>query len=205
MDASDQIFISSGAGGNEREQDILQAALGLFLRYGYRRVTMDDIASDAGMSRPALYQFHANKKALYRAIVTQLVAQSLDRMRLIAAGEGSGEDRVFSVIREGVLAMMEWLEKTSHGAELLDLSGELCQDIISSFAEEKTAVLSGIYAEYLQGTGISPQDVAWQLTDWLEGMKARIRVREEREAALRLFLSTQFAGLRANQAQARAN
>ena len=45
----------------DKRAQILDQAMDLVMRYGYSRVTMDDIARAAGMSRPALYQFFRNK------------------------------------------------------------------------------------------------------------------------------------------------
>ena len=47
---------------------VLDGAMRVFLSYGYQRVTMDDIAKTAEMSRPALYLLFKNKADIYRAI-----------------------------------------------------------------------------------------------------------------------------------------
>ena len=38
-----------------KRDKVLAAARGIFLRYGFKRVTMNDIAEAASISRPALY------------------------------------------------------------------------------------------------------------------------------------------------------
>ena len=45
----------------------------VFLAYGYSRVTMDDIARAAEVSRPALYLLFRNKADIYRAIGAMLL------------------------------------------------------------------------------------------------------------------------------------
>ena len=52
-----------------RRQKIIDAAFEVFLRYGYRRTTMDDIAALVGLSRPTLYLTFPNKEAVFRAVV----------------------------------------------------------------------------------------------------------------------------------------
>jgi AcrR family transcriptional regulator len=40
---------------DDKRTRILAAARSVFLRYGFKRVNMNDIADAAGVSRPALY------------------------------------------------------------------------------------------------------------------------------------------------------
>ena len=54
---------------------ILDGAMKVFLAYGYSRVTMDDIARAAEISRPALYLLFKNKADIYRAIGAMLLEQ----------------------------------------------------------------------------------------------------------------------------------
>ena len=51
----------------------------VFLTYGYARVTMEDIARAAEISRPALYLLFKNKADIYRAIGAALLEQSAER------------------------------------------------------------------------------------------------------------------------------
>lgn len=44
--------------------EITQKALELFMRYGLRSVSMDDISKSVGMSKKTLYQYYSNKEAL---------------------------------------------------------------------------------------------------------------------------------------------
>ncbi|MEO6304053.1 MAG: TetR/AcrR family transcriptional regulator [Bacteroidia bacterium] len=48
----------------ETQEKILKAALALFFKYGIKRVTMDDIAKELGMSKKTIYQFYKEKDDL---------------------------------------------------------------------------------------------------------------------------------------------
>src|ERR1700755_64096 len=50
-----------------RRDEILDIAVGLFARRGYRGVSMDDIGSAAGVTGPALYHHFAGKEAMLAA------------------------------------------------------------------------------------------------------------------------------------------
>lgn len=49
----------------ERERLILDAAHARFAAHGFAAVTMDDVAADAGVTKPLLYAYFGNKERLY--------------------------------------------------------------------------------------------------------------------------------------------
>ena len=52
------------------EQIILDAALKVFARYGYKKSTLEDIASELGMTNTAMYAYASNKRDLYERTVS---------------------------------------------------------------------------------------------------------------------------------------
>lgn len=67
---------------NEKSLRVLEAAKVVFLRYGYRRVTMQDLAKEAGISRPALYLIYPNKEEVFKAVARQMSTESLAAIRV---------------------------------------------------------------------------------------------------------------------------
>lgn len=65
----------------KNEDKVIQAAQEVFLRYGFRRVTMADIAEAAHMSRPALYLVFPSKEEILTAVVSRVFAVMLDEIR----------------------------------------------------------------------------------------------------------------------------
>jgi AcrR family transcriptional regulator len=51
-----------------RTNTVLNAALAVFARYGFKRVSMEDIALEANMSRPALYLIYPNKASIFTGL-----------------------------------------------------------------------------------------------------------------------------------------
>lgn len=70
---------------DSKQARIMDAALQLFLRHGYRKVSMSDIAEAAQMSRPSLYAAFANKESVFAAQVQRqrmlCVAETERRVR----------------------------------------------------------------------------------------------------------------------------
>ena len=54
-----------------RERRILDAALDIFSEKGFVGASMDDIAAEAGISKPTLYQYFPSKDELFTAMMSQ--------------------------------------------------------------------------------------------------------------------------------------
>lgn len=61
----------------DRRTAVLQTALVTFARFGYRKTTMDQVAQDAGISRPGLYFLFSSKQALFREAVERSLGEDL--------------------------------------------------------------------------------------------------------------------------------
>ncbi|MDU1671176.1 MAG: helix-turn-helix domain-containing protein, partial [Bradyrhizobium sp.] len=56
---------------------ILDAAMLVFRRHGFRRSSIEQAAEEAGLTRQALYHHFASKEALFRAVIERLYEQGL--------------------------------------------------------------------------------------------------------------------------------
>ncbi|HJT51233.1 MAG TPA: TetR family transcriptional regulator [Nitrosospira sp.] len=72
-------------------QHIIDAARRVFLRRGVSRSTMEHIASDAGVTRGAIYWHFANKLDLIQAMREQVFLPLIDRMDDTLLIEGRGD------------------------------------------------------------------------------------------------------------------
>ena len=64
-----------------REERVLEAATDVFLRYGFARTTMGDIAERSGISRPALYLVFPGKEEVFAAAICRLTDDQLANIR----------------------------------------------------------------------------------------------------------------------------
>lgn len=81
-----------------KEEQILEAALDVFSRHGFRGTTIDEIAEVAGMSKPNLLYYFRTKEAMHRALIERVLDTWLDPLREFDA-EGSPETEIRSYIR----------------------------------------------------------------------------------------------------------
>jgi AcrR family transcriptional regulator len=78
-----------GAASDEaRRRGLLDAALGVFARYGFRKTSMDEVARAAQLSRQGLYLHFATKEELFRATLLYVLSDSLSAAE-IALADGS--------------------------------------------------------------------------------------------------------------------
>jgi AcrR family transcriptional regulator len=60
----------------EMKERILEKANELFMRYGIRSITMDEIAAQLGISKKTIYQFYADKDQIVEAVVGQEIKRN---------------------------------------------------------------------------------------------------------------------------------
>lgn len=68
-----------------KRRQITEAALALFLRQGYGKTSMDQIAADAGVSKQTVYKQFADKETLFQEIARGVTANSDQILKELAA------------------------------------------------------------------------------------------------------------------------
>ncbi len=174
MTVSDPLQTSSRAEDGRRAR-ILEAAERLVLAYGYHRVTMDDLARAAGISRPTLYLSFRNKADIYRAISSLVLDQSAATAERILAGPGPVEALLIQAMDEAAFSLLRRFLATPHGAEILDLKNELAGDLHGQWRERIIRAIAGLIRRQAgDGTArheLTPEGVATVFMAALEGLK----------------------------------
>src|SRR5581483_9881124 len=79
----------------ERERQMLEVAGRSFAAHGFHAVSMDEIAKQAGISKPMLYHYFGSKEGLYVAYVRQQGRALLAGMRDATGPDASPADRLW--------------------------------------------------------------------------------------------------------------
>ena len=56
-----------------KQEQIIQAARKLFNKFGYKRVSMDEIAKEAGVTKKTVYSYFASKEDLLKYFINEEV------------------------------------------------------------------------------------------------------------------------------------
>lgn len=70
----------------ETREKLISAARKAFATKGYAASSMDDITAEAGLTRGALYHNFGDKKGLLQAVIDQIDAEMLARLRVVQEG-----------------------------------------------------------------------------------------------------------------------
>jgi AcrR family transcriptional regulator len=104
----------------DRRSRILDGARAAFLRFGFERASMADIAAGAGVSRTAVYHYFPGKEDVLRAVVDELNAKSLNE-----AAEALDKSQTLDAALTGLLEAkfvrtLAVITESPHGLELVD-------------------------------------------------------------------------------------
>ncbi|KFB08749.1 TetR/AcrR family transcriptional regulator [Nitratireductor basaltis] len=187
--------------GENKRLRIVEGALRTFLTYGFARTTMDDIAQAAGLSRPALYLEFRNKADIFRAVGQDLLEQSSAKAKEALRGSGSLRERILAALDAAVFDLMDEINASPHGVELVDMENRIASDIVSGWRDVLVEAFTHEFASaarregvVLAERGLTAASLAEMLLDMLEGMRMRGECGPgAREAADRMLLLAETA------------
>lgn len=79
------------------EKDIIIKAGELFVKYGIKSMTMDDIAREMGVSKKTLYQFVENKKDLVKKVMHLHIHNQQDCICEMHTAKGNAIDKLMEI------------------------------------------------------------------------------------------------------------
>jgi AcrR family transcriptional regulator len=117
---------------------ILDAALSVFRRHGFRRSSIEQAAEAAGLTRQALYHHFSSKEALFRAVVERLYESALAaEIAAAKAAEARGADLAGIVLAEisaRFRYLLSSLDGSPHVEELFSEHLAQARDLYQSYA-----------------------------------------------------------------------
>lgn len=166
-----------------RRDEALDTAFGVFLRFGYRKTSMDDVARAVGVSRQGLYHWFPNKAALFMGIFERHARRITDAVDHALSGDGPLADRLVDAF-DAFIGDFVGANSTDAAAmeELLlaskRLIGERMAELETDFARRIVEAVEP------HGT-LSAQEVAELLLAVSYGCKHRVASRDEYRRVMR--------------------
>ena len=169
---------------------LLEAALTLFSRHGFKRASMADIAREAGVARATLYLRFPDKRAVFEALAASVVDDALAGAEAAWRDDAPLADNLAATILGKDLRFFRLLRATPHGAELFDLDAELARVEAARLDAGFTALLvrraeaaarAGASIESLGG----PAEFAAFLSVTASGVKYETRTEDDYRTAIR--------------------
>ena len=163
-----------------REQ-IVEAAAAAFMRYGFRRVTMSDLAKEAGISRPTLYAVFASKEDVFNAVAEQMMARALGEIRESIAGAGSLKEKLEQVFEIWVVRGYELIHQAPDAKELIECTQGFSREVVEDAYAQFEKILTDVIKPYAVDD-MAPELLAHTITLSARGIKENARdVAELRE------------------------
>lgn len=143
---------------HEKTEAVLAAAWKVFLRYGYRRVTMGDLAEAAQISRPALYTIFPSKERIFVELVSRSTAENLDAIREGLPRFKTTEEKLAFAFEVWCVRPFELIRGSPDAADLLESTLEFAAEV----ASRADADFESLLAELLEP--LARKQAALQLT-----------------------------------------
>jgi len=167
-----------------RRDAILDAATQVFLRYGFKKTSMDDVARVAGLSRQGLYLHFPTKEALFKDGLTRLIDATRQAGRsALLRDELSVDQRLLEmfVAIHGVLIGQPGAE---HMNELMQTAAQLVGPAVAELEQDQIADLAKFFrttgmAARWKEKGVTAKDLAEQLFATSCGFKHRVATTAE--------------------------
>lgn len=184
-----------------REQEMLQVAERAFARRGYEAVSMQQIAVDAGISKPMVYAYFGSKEGIYLACIQRARTDLYEGVERAVAQTRRPDEQLWLA----TLAFFGWVEKNEQSYRVLygpgSVHGEALAAELSALRGDQARLIARLLAEALPGSGASGgatefEPTAYALVGAAESLAAWwLDADEPRERVARRFMNLCWAGL----------
>ncbi len=174
---------------------LLDAAVGVFTRFGFRKTSMEDVARAAGVSRQGLYLLFSNKEELFRRAVDHSLSSQLTAALDVLRRTGNSlEDRLIDACDEWSGRYIGTL--STDAADLMCAGTSLAGDTVKAYEArfEKAladALADSPMAEVCKNVGLCTAEAARALHATARGLKhgcgSRQDFRKGMTVAVRMF------------------
>lgn len=136
--------------GSQRRDQLIGVGRAAFAERGFDGISMEEIASRAGVSKPVVYEHFGGKEGLYRAVIEREMA-ALEETITASIQDGRWRDR----IENGVLALLTYVEENTDGFVIL-VHGQLPGQVgtYSTILNRVTAEVSYLLAQAFAHRGL---------------------------------------------------
>jgi AcrR family transcriptional regulator len=170
---------SRRAPGSLQREAILVAATAAFLRYGFKKTSMDDVARAARVSRQGLYLYFETKDLLFRESLQHLVSHLTSNARAVAEDRNLGlTDRLLGAF-EAVHCSAFHNASREDALELLQSAQSVASPLLAQLERDLTGIAATLLAEAgvakrWEETGVTVTQLSEQLLMSAKGIKASV-------------------------------
>jgi AcrR family transcriptional regulator len=160
---------------DEKRYRILAAALEVFFKYGYKRVSMNEIAQAAGISRPGLYLYFSSKEEVFRAAILQYADGLIEEIAKGLHSQKTIEEKVRYAFEVWTVQRFDLSLQSPEAREISDSSYAFARAALDQSYEKFESELASILRGHVKSSGnkkaLSAEKMAHILTSAVRGFK----------------------------------
>ena len=155
------------------------AATATFLRYGFKKTSMDDVAQAAGVSRQGVSLYFDSKDVLFREALQYLVSHMISTARSVAEdGNLSLRDRLLGVF-EAVHGTAFQSASPEHAFELLQSAQSAAGALLVQSERDLMGIVTALLeeagaADRWEQAGVTVAELSEQLLMSAKGIKSSV-------------------------------
>lgn len=131
----------------ETRERVLDEAGKLFLRYGFRRTTMEEIAALVGMSKAALYLHFRNKEDIFGQFCTREARHVLGLLRQIQADSLPPNEKLSALLLTAVTQVWDFCHQAPHAPEVWAESMMAVHENVAPARRQAEQIIAEVIAE----------------------------------------------------------
>jgi AcrR family transcriptional regulator len=154
--------------------DVVSAATAVFLRYGFKRTTMGDLAAAAHMSRPALYLVFPSKEELFTAVMQRLLEHSLAEVRAGIPRLPTPRDQLVFAFDIWCVRPFDAMQSSPDARDLYESSYQFASEVMIRASDEFIAAVAAVLDPLVRAQAnleLSATELARMLTSAIPGFK----------------------------------
>ena len=86
-----------------KKEEVINAARELFTKYGYKKVSMDEIAKEANVTKKTIYSYFSDKEAMFKYFASEELQSMKEKIENDVNSSTSFIDRVSKILYKSLL------------------------------------------------------------------------------------------------------
>jgi AcrR family transcriptional regulator len=155
--------------GKERREQLLDIGRSLFAQKGFDATSVEEIALNAGVSKPVVYEHFGGKEGLYAVVVDREMSKLLAAVTGALTSTGSPRQ----LLERAAFALLDYVESSSDGFRILVRDSPVAQQTgsFASLISDAASQVEHIMGNQFKERGFDPEN-APMYAQMLVGMVA---------------------------------
>lgn len=173
----------------------------LFLRYGFKKTTMDDVARICRIGKATLYKFFKNKEDLYREIIKREIDEVMGRMDEVVKGLRTTRERLQRLFETEYVLLRGGLNLSEIITDQHEITDPSIKELTEQFYERQRRLIGQILSEGVKAGEIVVEDISLLSLAMMvagQGLFSYFRdIRNKKKAirSMEYLISTLFTGI----------